>query len=121
MIEDAGMKLSTLKKGELIDLCERLMGLNRARSVMYADKPTSADLHPTVKPQGLFVPLVRNSSKKGWNVMDLFGGSGSTLIACEQTGRNCFTMELDPKYVDVIIRRWEMLTGQKAERVEIDE
>ena len=60
------------------------------------------------------MPLIRNSSKRGWNVLDLFGGSGSTLIACEQTGRRCYMMELDPHYVDVIVARWEKLTGEKA-------
>ena len=50
-------------------------------------------------------------------IVDLFGGSGSTLIACEQLGRNCYTIELDPKYVDVIINRWETLTGKKAVKV----
>jgi site-specific DNA-methyltransferase (adenine-specific) len=86
-------------------------------TVLRADKPTNAALHPTVKPQALLVPLIRNSSKKGWNVLDLFGGSGSTLIACEQTGRTCYMMELDPHYVDVIIARWEEFTGQRAELI----
>ena len=57
---------------------------------------------------------ITHSSKPGDIVLDLFGGSGSTLIACEQSGRNCYMMELDPHYVDVIIKRWENLTGQKA-------
>lgn len=114
VIEDEQVKLSTMKKGDLIQLCERLMGLNQANTILRADRPMSADMHPTVKPQTLLVPLIRNSSKRGWNVLDLFGGSGSTLIACEQTGRNCYMMELDPHYVDVIIARWEKLTGEKA-------
>lgn len=58
--------------------------------------------------------LIRNSSRKGDIVLDLFGGSGSTLITCEQLGRRCYMMEFDPKYVDVIIDRWETFTGQKA-------
>lgn len=57
---------------------------------------------------------IRNSSKKDNIVLDTFGGSGSTLIACEQLNRACYTMELDPVYVDVIIERWEQFTGQKA-------
>lgn len=114
VIEDEAVKLSTMKKGDLIALCEKLMGQNQAGSVLRADKPNAADMHPTVKPQALLVPLIRNSSKRGWNVLDLFGGSGSTLIACEQTGRNCYMMELDPHYVDVIVARWEKLTGQRA-------
>lgn len=70
-----------------------------------------------MKPVPLFEYQISNSSKKGMNVLDLFGGSGTTLIACEQTGRNCYMMELDPHYCDVIIRRWENLTGKKAERI----
>ena len=114
VIEDEAVKLSTMKKGDLIALCEKLLGQNHAGSVLRADKPNAADMHPTVKPLALLVPLIRNSSKRGWNVLDLFGGSGSTLIACEQTGRNCYMMELDPHYVDVIVARWEKLTGEKA-------
>jgi len=76
------------------------------------------DLHPTMKPIPLIVQAIQNSSKSGENVIDVFGGSGSTLIACEQTDRVCFMMELDPKYVDVIIARWEKLTGQTAELIE---
>ena len=60
---------------------------------------------------------IRNSSKQGQSVLDLFGGSGSTLIACEQLNRKCFTCELDPRYVDVIINRWEQFTGQKATKI----
>ena len=67
-----------------------------------------------MKPIDLLVQLIKNSSKENQLIVDLFGGSGSTLIAAEQTNRICYTMELDPKYCDVIIRRWEKLTGQKA-------
>jgi len=114
VIEDATAKLSTLKKGELIALCEKMMGITKSTTILRADKPNSADLHPTVKPQVLLGYQIKNSSKGGWNVLDLFGGSGSTLIACEQLGRNCFICELDPKYADVIIDRWETFTGKKA-------
>lgn len=72
------------------------------------------DLHPTMKPVRLIAKLILNSSDKGDCVMDLFGGSGTTLIAAEQTGRSAYLMELDPKYVDVIIARWEAFTGEKA-------
>ena len=67
-----------------------------------------------MKPVPLIAYLVGNSSKEGDTVLDCFGGSGSTLIACEQLGRKCLTMELDPHYCDVIITRWEELTGKKA-------
>ncbi len=72
------------------------------------------DLHPTMKPIRLLARMIQNSSNKGDIVMDLFGGSGSTLMACEQLGRKCYMCELDPKYVDVIVERWETFTGKKA-------
>lgn len=70
--------------------------------------------HPTPKPIELIAKALNNSSKQEDIVLDVFGGSGSTLIACEQLNRNCYMMELDPKYVDVIIQRWENFTGKKA-------
>lgn len=82
------------------------------------DRPIKADLHPTMKPIGLFDYQIKNSSKEGDNILDLFGGSGTTLMACEQNKRNAYIMELDPKYVDVIINRWEQFTGKKAELIE---
>lgn len=82
--------------------------------VIRENKNLINDLHPTMKPVRLLARLIFNSSNPGSNVMDLFGGSGSTLMAAEQTGRNAYLMELDPKYVDVIIDRWEQFTGQKA-------
>ena len=82
--------------------------------VLRENKPTKNDLHPTMKPIRLLAKLIFNSTQEDDSVLDLFGGSGSTLIACEQTGRRCFTMELDPKYCDVIVQRWENFTGQKA-------
>ena len=69
-----------------------------------------------MKPIELVERAIINSSKKRGIVLDLFGGSGSTLIACEKTGRVCRMMELDPLYVDVIIRRWQDYTGKKARR-----
>jgi len=82
------------------------------------ERPKRSDEHPTMKPVPLVARAIINSSKKGNNVLDLFGGSGSTLIGCEQTGRKCFMSELDPKYCDVIIQRWENFTGKKAIKVE---
>lgn len=86
-------------------------------TVLDFDRPIKSDLHPTMKPLKLFDYLIKNSSKKEDNVLDLFGGSGTTLICCEQNNRNCFMMEYDPKYVDVIIKRWETLTGKKAIKI----
>jgi DNA modification methylase len=77
-------------------------------------------VHLTEKPVELAVRAMQYSSKQGENVLDLFGGSGSTLIACQQTGRKAFLMELDPLYCDVIVQRWEKFTGGKAERVAVE-
>jgi DNA modification methylase len=78
-------------------------------------EPDKKRFHPTQKPVGLSKWFVDRFSTEGQTILDLFGGSGSTLIACEQTGRKCYMMELDPHYIDVIIQRWENLTGQTAE------
>lgn len=77
-------------------------------------KRTANKLHPTMKPIELIANALNNSSKKDDSILDLFGGSGSTLISCEQLNRRCYMMELDPHYVDVIIQRWENFTGEKA-------
>lgn len=87
-------------------------------TVLNFDRPTSSKLHPTMKPVPLFDYQIKNSSKQGDLVLDLFGGSGTTMIACEQNGRHAYLMELDPKYADVIITRWEEFTGKKAELVQ---
>lgn len=78
----------------------------------------SKNVHPTQKPIVVCEESIKNSSKTNQSVLDLFGGSGSTLIACEKTNRKCFMMELDPHYVDVIIARWEKITGKKAELIQ---
>ena len=83
------------------------------------DKPRKCDLHPTMKPVALISEALLNSSKEGDPVFDFFGGSGSTLIACEELKRKCYMMEIDPKFVDVIIDRWETLTGEKAVKVNV--
>lgn len=77
-------------------------------------------LHVTMKPVEVISWAMDTSKEKANAVVDLFGGSGTTLIACEQTGRKCYMMELDPHYIDVIIQRWENLTGQKAELIRGD-
>ena len=87
------------------------------KSIWHFDKPRKCDLHPTMKPIPLVANALLNSSNKNDIILDAFGGSGTTLIACEQTSRNARLMEYDPKYVDVIIDRWEQFTGQKAEKV----
>ena len=82
--------------------------------VWHINKPQKNDLHPTMKPVELVERAVRNSSKTRDLVLDPFGGSGSTLIACERSGRRARLIELDPKYVDVIVKRWEAFSGGKA-------
>ena len=74
-------------------------------------------VHPTQKPVRTLAQIIDKFSDKDAIVMDVFGGSGSTMIACEQTGRKCLMMELDPHYCDVIIDRWQQFTGKKAEKV----
>ena len=74
-------------------------------------------VHLTEKPVELAVRAIQYSSRPGENVLEIFGGSGSTLIACEQTDRRCFAMEIDDLYCDVIVKRWEEFTGKKAERI----
>jgi DNA modification methylase len=83
-------------------------------SVWNVDKPVKSELHPTMKPIELIEIPVMNNTKSGDIVIDLFGGSGSTLITCEKTSRHCRMMELDPIYCDVIITRWQDYTGQTA-------
>lgn len=83
-------------------------------SVLNFDKPLKSDLHPTMKPVGLFSYLISNSTKQGDLVLDLFLGSGTALIAAEQAERKCNGLELSPQYCDVIVKRWENLTGKKA-------
>jgi DNA modification methylase len=82
--------------------------------VWFFDKPVRNDLHPTMKPVALVGRAIRNSSKTRDIVLDPFGGSGSTLIACEKTGRQARLVELDPRYVDVIILRWQEFSGGTA-------
>ena len=86
-------------------------------TVLDFKKEIRNDLHPTMKPVELIAFQINNSSRENEIVLDLFGGSGTTLIACEQTNRQCRMMEYDPKYVDVIIKRWETFTGNKAIKI----
>lgn len=88
---------------------------DKTQSTLWQEKKPAANrLHPTMKPVELIERALRNSSKAGDRVVDLFGGSGSTMIACEKTGRESSLMELDPKYADVIVKRWQDFTGRQA-------
>lgn len=93
-------------------------GDRKQTTVIQMPKPQKSELHPTMKPIALFDYQIRNSSKTGDVILDLFGGSGTTIMACEQNGRKACVMELDPRYCDVIIKRWEDFTGKKAVLVE---
>lgn len=99
------------------DGASRLMPLEdrKQSDVWDIDRPTKSELHPTTKPIALLETAINNSSKPANIVLDLFGGSGSTMIASEKIGRHARLMELDPKYCDVIVKRWEDFTGEKAE------
>ena len=113
-----------LKKGKAPHLNAVELGRNgRNRSNVWAypgvsgfgaDKARERDMHPTVKPLALVKDALLDCTRKGDLVLDLFGGSGTTLIAAEKAGRRCRMAELDPKYADVIVRRWEALSGQEA-------
>ena len=105
-------EITKMKKEELLNI---VLEQKKFYSIWQEKKDNPNEyVHPTQKPVSLSARAIRSSTDIGDNVIDLFGGSGSTVMACEQTGRNCYTMELDPKYCDVIIKRWETLTGEKA-------
>ena len=112
---DGETKLADLKKHELIELLQEIA---EASTIVREPRPRRNAEHPTMKPVQLVARLVANSTKRGDLVLDPFGGSGSTLIAAVQMDRDCYTIEKDPRYADVIVDRWEKLTGQTAELVE---
>lgn len=87
-------------------------------TILNFDKPQRNGENPTMKPVELFEYQIKNNTEKGDLVLDLFGGSGTSIVACENSKRKCFTMELDPLYCDVIINRWQNLTGLKAKKME---
>ncbi len=87
------------------------------KSIIYCPKPSKSKFHPTTKPTSLIRRLVLNSTQTSDIVYDPFLGSGTTLLACEQTKRRCFGIELDPEYCQVIIKRWQHLTSGKATKI----
>lgn len=109
--------LDKLKKEELKALLKQIYEAQLPTTVINEKKPNRSDLHPTMKPVRLFGRLINNSSRPGEIVMDTFCGSGTTVIACEQLGRKARIMEIDPHYCDVILSRWEKLTGRKATKL----
>ena len=114
VIEDLMPDLAHMKKAEMEALLKEIYAEEIATDVIHETKPNVSELHPTMKPIKLIARQIRNSSQPGEAVLDLFGGSGTTMIACEQMDRRCFMMEFDPHYADVIVDRWEALTGLKA-------
>lgn len=117
VIEDLPPDLSQMKKADLEKLLKEILSEEIETDIIREAKPANSELHPTMKPVKLIARQIRNSSEPEENVLDLFGGSGTTMIACEEMNRNCFMMEYDPHYADVIVERWEKLTGKKAELV----
>ena len=124
IIEDKKPDIKKMKKEEMQALLEEIYSDKISTTIINEDRPSVNDLHPTMKPLKLLARLIKNSSqstKAGNNtnniVLDLFGGSGSTLITCEQLDRKCYMMEDDPHYADVIVKRWEDFTGRKAIKI----
>ena len=116
---DYNYKHEPIIYGWKIDKTHHFYGKSKFKtSVWDIPKPLKSDLHPTMKPVELVTSCLLDASEKGQVVLDLFGGSGTTIIAAEETERHARLMEFDPHYCDVIIARWEQLTGQKAVKVE---
>lgn len=116
VIEDK-IDINNLKKEEMKSLLRDLLNEEIPTTIIHCNKPTSNALHPTMKPVKLIGEFISNSSRPNENVLDLFGGSGTTLIACEQLSRKNYTMEYSPVFCDTIIARWEKFTGKRAEKV----
>mgnify|MGYP000012592471 CR=1 FL=1 len=112
--EEKDIDIDALTKAEMKELLKTILQSPLPTTVIEEDKPLRSESHPTMKPLKLMGRLIRNSTRPGEIVLDLFGGSGSTLMAAEQLGRVCYTIELDPCYIDVIIKRWEEYTGEQA-------
>lgn len=115
--DEQSINFNTMKKHELVELLEKVYSDKISTTIINENKPAINDLHPTMKPLKLIERLIKNSSRSGEIVLDLFGGSGSTLMTCEQLNRKCYTVEYDPRYVDAIINRWEQFTGKKAKLI----
>ena len=114
LLEDP-LDFKSMKRQELLAFVEKLFrDYQDQTSVHFENKPSRNALHPTMKPVPLIGRLMNNSSKPGWLVGDLFGGSGSTLMAAEQLGRTAYIMEMDERNCDIIVQRWEQYTGKKA-------
>jgi DNA modification methylase len=114
-VVDTSENIEKMKKDELVELIKEIYSSTQT-TVLYENRPTRSDMHPTMKPVALVGRLIKNSSKARELLYEPFGGSGSTLIAADQLDRVCYCMELDPKYVDVIVKRWEEHSGISIEK-----
>lgn len=117
IIEQEPLDIDKLKANEARELLKKILGQETPTTIIDVDKPLKSEQHPTMKPIKLIGKQMLNSTKPGQIVLDTFGGSGTTLITAEQLERKCYMVELDPKYVDVIIDRWEQYTGLTAEKL----
>ena len=113
MYEEDGLDFDSMTKAELLKVLQEIF--DAPTTTIHEDKPLRSADHSTMKPLKLMGRLIKNSTRPGEIVLDPFGGSGSTMMASEQLGRACYMVELDPVYIDVIVKRWETLTGEKAE------
>jgi site-specific DNA-methyltransferase (adenine-specific) len=109
--------IDSLNKDELRKMLHLICDAKLPTTVIDCDKPLRNAEHPTMKPIPLIAQQMRNSTRKHDVVLDVFGGSGTTMMAAEQLGRKCYMVEYDPAYCDVIVKRWEELTGRQAERL----
>lgn len=116
VIDGENVRPEEMNKEELEELVKKIYEL--PTTIIREDKPLKNSQHPDMKPVKLFGYLIKNSSRPNEIVLDPFAGSGTTVIACEQLGRKAYVVEYDPRYADVIIDRWEKLTGEKARKIE---
>ena len=115
-VAEDSLDIDSMTEKEAKDILRKMLE-GTPTDVLHDKKPAASRDHPTMKPVTLLARLIFNSSHQGDTVLDPFGGSGSTMAACEQLHRRCLMMEIDPIYCDVIVKRWEALTGEEAERV----
>lgn len=110
---DDDVSIKEMKKEQLVELIKEMRS-GAKTTALRCDRPTKSDLHPTMKPVSLVQRMIQWSSRPNEIVLDLFGVSGSTLIAAHKTGRIAMLMELDAKYCDVIVKRWQDFAGKQA-------
>lgn len=120
VFEDKKPDIKKMKKEELVKLLEEIYSDKQSTTIINEERPGVSEEHPTMKPVKLIARQVKNSSRIDEKVLDLFGGSGTTLITCEQLNRKCYMMEYDPHYISVIIERYINFTGNDVYRINPD-